>query len=143
MKLPARRWMIAALVLGCAGTGAADAETWVPLQFRGALPIPYLVDVDSLQIDGSLRSLPGKWIQSAELETTGRWQFDCRARGWKAADTFIARRPGAPPQSVSTAQSWRPARAGSAIDRLFGLICSAPSEGAAGWLRLQLQSAVL
>jgi hypothetical protein len=77
-------------------------------------------------------------IEPSPIDDALEWRnaFECPKEGCEPEQDGHKR-------PVSTPQSWRPARAGTPIDRLLGIICSAPSEGAAGWLRLQLQSAVL
>lgn len=90
---------------------AAIAETWVPLQFRQPMPIPYLVDVDGLRIDGSRRSLPAKWVLAPDSYQLGSWQFDCRSRTWRTGGAFTLVKGGAA-RPVALPASWRTAKAG-------------------------------
>ena len=119
-------------------TSGASAETWIPLQFRQAMPIAYLVDVDGLRSDGSRRSIPGKWILSPDAYQLGSWQFDCRSRAWKSGGSFTIVKSGTAPRSSSQAEAWRSLKPGSPHDQLATLLCQAPLSNAHDWLAQQL-----
>jgi hypothetical protein len=90
---PAEGW-VSRLVGGviflasAAGPSPAQADMWRQLQFRVPVPIPYLVDVDGLQISGARRSLPAKWNLAADIYQLGNWAFDCRSRTWRSGGAF-------------------------------------------------------
>lgn len=121
----------------------ASADTWVPLQFRSPLPVEYLVDVDGLSILGNHRSVPAKWLLASDFYELGAWQFDCRARTWKAGRVFKMVRTGGALRTISLSEVWRTAKQGSSTDKLMSLVCLAPIIGSRDWLTQQLQAARL